>query len=177
VNATQRQRLLGLVTGAAFALFVGDRFVFSPLTRAWNDRSHRIAELRKRVTQGAMLVEREAAIRQRWTEMRTNMLSTDVSIAEGQVLRAFDQWSRESGVSISSIRPQWKQSADDHRTLECRADAFGSLANLTRFLFLIEKDPLGVKVDNLELSVRDNQGEQLNLVLQLSGLMLQPPGS
>jgi len=43
------------------------------------------------------------------------------------VLRAFDRWSQDSRISISSIKPQWKQAADDYMTYECRADAFESM--------------------------------------------------
>lgn len=177
MNVSNRQRLLGIVAIAALSVFVGDRMILSPLIKGWSARSARIADLRKRISQGVVLVEREAAIRDRWAAMKTNALSREISIAEGQVLKAFDRWSQESGVSISSIRPQWKRGSDDAMTLECRADAFGELTHLTRFLYLVEKDSLGVKVDSIEFSARDKEARQLNLILQVSGLMLQPPGS
>ena len=60
-------------------------------------------------------------------------------------------------------------------TLECRVDAFGSMQTLTRFLYNIEKDPLALKVDLVEISGRDNEGQQLTLGLQVSGLLLNPP--
>jgi hypothetical protein len=60
-------------------------------------------------------------------------------------------------------------------TLECRADTFGNLASLTRFLYEIEKDPLALKVDAIEIAARDNEGQQLTLGVQISGLLLNPP--
>ena len=57
-------------------------------------------------------------------------------------------------------------------TLECRADASGSLSALTRFLYEIEKDPLALRIDSLEITARDNTGQQLSLNLQVSGLLL-----
>jgi len=59
-------------------------------------------------------------------------------------------------------------------TLECRVDAFGNLSALTRFLYDVEKDPLALKVDALEITTRDNDGQQLSLALQVSGLLLTP---
>ena len=171
-----RQRMLSLMAGAALAFFIADRLVITPLVKSWKTRSARIAELRKRVAQGDVLVEREEAIRERWAMMRTNALSREVSVAESQLLNAFEEWSRISGAGITAIRPQWKRN-EDSMTLECRADAFGSLASLTRFLYMVEKDPLGVKIDSIELSPRDKRANELNLILQVSGLMLQPPGS
>lgn len=177
MNPQDRQRRLGWLAAAALALLLGDQLVLGPLVHGWKSRSETIARLRKQVTQGQVLLDRENGIRQRWDQIRTNALSRQISVAEGQLLKAFDRWSQESGVGVGSIRPRWKPIDDDHTTLECRVDAFGSLANLTRFLYLIEKDPLAVKIEAVEIGVRDNEAQQLTLGIQISGLMLHLPGS
>jgi len=87
--------------------------------------------------------------------MRTNTLPIETSAAESLVLKAFDRWSQESRISITSIKPQWKHNADEYMTLECRVDAFGNLPTLTRFLYDVEKDPLALKIDALEITTRD----------------------
>lgn len=176
MNPANRQRWLGWVAAVALAGLVGDRLILTPLVASYRARARQIVELRQKVTQGAVLLERETAIRERWEFMRTNTLSREVSVAEGQLLQAFDRWSRESGVSITSLRPQWKQGDDDLVTLECR-DAFGNLASLSRFLYLIERDPLGVRIEAIVLTARDSEAQQLNLNLQVSALMLRKPGS
>jgi len=170
-----RQRVLAVIAIAAVALLASERLIFAPLTRSWKARADRIAELKESVKQGAMLLEREQTIRNRWENMRTNTLPNDVSDAENEVLKAFDRWSQDSRISISSIKPQWKRNSDDYMTLECRADAFGSLQTLTRFLYEVEKDPLALKVEAIEITTRDNDGQQLSLGLQVSGLLLNPP--
>jgi len=175
MNLTRRQQLLGILAGVAVALLAADRLVVGPLIKTWKARSERLATLKKSVTQGRLLLEREAAIRQRWETMRTNTLASEVSVAEGQILKGFERWSQDSRVSITSVRPQWKRSAADHVTLECRVDAAGSLPALTRFLYELERDPLALKVEALELTSRDDSGGQLTLGLQVSGLLLNPP--
>ena len=80
----------------------------------------------------------------------------------------------QGGVAVSSIRPQWKEAEDDYKTLECRADVAGNLQSLAHFLYQVERDPLGVKVDTLELTTRNTEGSQLALVVQVSGLLLNP---
>ncbi len=177
MNPAQRQKTLALAAGIALAVLVGDSLVRIPLTKAWKDRSARLVTLRKNVTQGTTLLDRESTIRERWSGMRTNMLVRETSLAESQVLQTFDRCSQDSGVSISAIRPQWKRGNDDFFTLECRADAAGSLANLTRFLFLLERDPLALRIESLELTTRDPEGQQLSLGIQVSALQLQQPGS
>jgi len=88
------------------------------------------------------------------------------------VLRAFDRWSSESRVSVLSINPQWKREADEYLTLQCRVEASGSLGAVARFIYELEHDPMAVKIESMELSARDNDGQQLALGLQVSGLAL-----
>ncbi len=172
MNPQNRQRILLIAVAALGTLFLGDRLIVTPLFQSWKDRSSRIGELRKQVEQGGTLVGRDSIIRGRWESMSTNTLPSEASIAESRVLKAFDRWSQESRISLTSIKPQWKRGSDDHALLECRVDAFGSLSTITRFLYEVEKDPLALKVDLLELSSRDNQGKQVTLGLLVSGLQL-----
>ncbi|HMJ65304.1 MAG TPA: hypothetical protein VK615_08120 [Candidatus Binatia bacterium] len=168
-----RQQLLVIVAGLTLALLLGDKLVVSPLARSWSVRSNRIAQLRKDIAQGALLRDREQIIRNRWESMRTNTLPENVSLAENEVLQAFEHWSQISQISIANIKPQWKQTDDNYLTLECRADAFGSMDALTRFLYNVERDPLALRVEAIEIASRDNDGNQLTLGLQVSGVTLK----
>jgi len=171
MNISRRQQLLGILAIAVVALLAGDRLLFTPLWQAWKARSARIVQFKKQVTDGTQLLDRESSLRDKWHAMRTNTLSGEVSAVENQLLKAFDRWSQESRIGISSIKPQ-KRTADDYETMECRVEAFGSLPALSRFLYEIEKDPLGLKVEVVEIAARDTAGEQLTLGLQVSGLYL-----
>lgn len=174
MKTKNRQQLLALLAAAGVALFLADRLVVSPLLAGWKERSAQIAQLRKSVTQGEQLVRRSDRIRDRWDSMRTNTLPDEVSAAENQVLKAFERWSDDSRISISGIKPQWKRTDDDFMTLECRADAYGSIHDLTRFLHSLEKDPLALRVESVEITSRDETGQQLALAIQVSGLLLNP---
>jgi Tfp pilus assembly protein PilO len=177
MNLNKRQQLLALLAIVAVGLFIADKLVFTPLTNRWKARAERIATLQEQVRDGGEILKRAAALREQWALMRTNALPGSKAEAESQMLKAFERWSRAGGVSVSSIRPQWKEAEDDYKTLECRADVGGSLAAISRFLYQIERDLMGVKVDSMELTARDNEGAQLALVIQVSGLLLNPPQS
>lgn len=175
MNLNKRQQLLAILAIVAVGLFVADKLVITPLMMNWKERSARIAKLKEEVREGAEVIKREAVLREQWERMRTNTLADAKSEAEGQMLKAFERWSKEGGVSVSSIRPQWKEAQEDYKTLQCRADVGGNLAAIAKFLYQIERDPLGVKVDSLELTTRNVDGSQLALVIQVSGLLLNPP--
>ena len=56
-----------------------------------------------------------------------------------------------------------------------RVEASGNLATLSRFLYEIEKSPMALKLDSVEITARDKDGQQLALGLQVSGLVLNSP--
>ena len=171
-----RQQLLIIAVIAAVALFAGDRLVLSPLLKVWSGRATRIAELREKISRGNTLAQSEQlpgqSIRSRWQQMTNNVLPNSTSAAEQQVFKAIDGWAQNSGVAISAITPQWKHDNDDYMTFECRVDAAGDLGKLTRFLYSVERDPMALRLELVELGARDKEGRQLSLGLQLSGLVL-----
>lgn len=180
IKPQNRQQLLVWVAAAAVALLAGDYLVVEPLLRSWKARSTELVRLRKSVEDGTQLIARSdgpRGLRARWTAMRSNTLSNQTSLAENQMLRGFEKWTQEARVGVSAVKPQMKRGDDDYATLECRVDAFGNLPSLTRLLYNLEADPLALRVDVLELTARDDKGEQLTLGLQVGGLILDPPST
>ena len=173
MKINNRQQLLGIAAIAAVALWAATQLIFSPLYGVWKARAKHIAELKQSVSEGNRVLANGMKTRNEWTFMHSNMLSNEVSAAESQMLKAFDRWERDSGVSINGRRPQWKKGDDLYMTLECRADASGDISSLTRFIYEIEKDPLGAKVDSVEITSRNTDGQQLTLGLLVSGLQLK----
>jgi Tfp pilus assembly protein PilO len=172
VNVQNRQQLLVVLTVALMGLLIADWIVIEPLARLWTARAHQITELRSKVRDGRMLARREAALRSQWSEVQSNALPANSSQAEQQALRAFDNWSRYSGCELASVMPQLKNDSTNYMTLNCRVEAKGTLGTLSQFVYSIERDPMALKLDSVELSASDNTGQQLSLGLQISGLML-----
>lgn len=171
MKTDNRQKLLIVLTVAAGTLLLGDRLIYSPLVHWWQARDKEISRLTLQVKEGRALVNHERSIRDRWDSMQTNTLPNNPSLAQEKVLKAFQEWAQESGVSLNGITPQWK-GEEEHQTLVCRVDASGTLWMLTRFIYDIEKGPLGLKLESVEINSRDNTGQQLALGLQVSGLVL-----
>ena len=169
-----RQQFLVALTVGVAALYIGVNFVGQPLANLWSARSAQIKQLRAKVSEGNLLIKREADIRSHWSAMSANALPNNPSLAEQQLLKAFDNWSRDTGAEISSIMPQWKNDSTNYMTLNCRVEASGNLGTLSQFMYNIEKGPAALKLDSVELSAHDNTGQQLTLGLQISGLALIP---
>ena len=170
-----RQRLLMILAGASVGLLVLDSLVLTPMTKGWQTRSVEITRLKKSVIEGRALIERATRTEALWTEMQSQALPKDPAQAEQDLITAFDRWGRAGNVELGSIKPQWKRGATTrYSLLECRVDATGTLASLTRFLYEVEKSTLALRLDSIELTARDDNGQKLSLGLLVSGLRLTP---
>jgi hypothetical protein len=167
-----RQQFLIVLTAVVVALWLGDMIVFEPLGKLWTARSAQIKDLSEKVKDGNGLIKRETDVRRRWGDMQTNALAADPSLAGQQVIAAFDNWSRSSGAEVTSIMPQWKNDSTNYMTFNCRVEASGTMGALSQFLYQIEKGPMALKLDSVELSAHSDNGQQLTLGLQISGLAL-----
>lgn len=170
-----RQQLLIVLTITVVALFAGDKVIVGPLTNLWHARSGEIKKLRTDIANGNSLIKDGDALRSRWDRMQTNTLPNDSKRATEQALKVLQEYALESGATLVNFNPQWKSDKDEYKTLVCNVDASGNLWNLTRFVFNIEKGPTAMKIESLNLASTDNTGQQLNLRLQASGLVLNSP--
>jgi hypothetical protein len=173
MNPDQRQRLLTYSAAAIIGLWLADAWVLTPLVKGWQSRSKDVADLRKKIADGKQKITRVQPTNAKWNDYRKNMLPANASEAEQTMLKEFDKWAKDSGISVSSLKPQWKRGADDeYSVLECRLDASGRLSTLTRFMYELERSPMALKVESLEISAQDTSGSQMALGLVVTGLRL-----
>lgn len=169
-----RQQFLLILTIIAGGLLLADKVLIGPLEKLWDTRQLEIADLQKKVKDGNFLIHREHALRIQWSQMQTNTLPNNDAVAQESLLTALHDWEQDSGATINGIVPQWKD-GEDYRTITCRIDASGRMDNLVRFLYDVEKGPMGLRIESLDFNSRDNTGQQLALGLQVSGLVLTAP--
>jgi len=172
MKTNQREKLLVIGAALAIGLLAGDSYVRAPLYNLWHTRSERIQKLKQDLSKGDFQLGRERLMQTTWDRMKTNTLPADVTAAENKLQRAVDQWERASKASVNSIKTQWKKNSDEYTTLECQADAVGSMQAIARFLYEMERDPLALKIEDIDITARDINGQQLALALRFSGLQL-----
>jgi hypothetical protein len=175
MKINNRQQLLGMAAIGAVVLWAAVQLIINPLWNSWKARGDRIQKLKQQVASGTNTLAHADSIQKQWDNMRANTLNaTNVSAAESQMLTAISRWERDSNVTVSGWRPQWKKGDDEHyMTLDCRVDASGDIQTLTRFIYEIEKDPLGAKVDSVVISSRNPDGQALTLSLLINGLQIK----
>jgi hypothetical protein len=175
LNLPKRQRWLMILAGAGLLLLILDRILFTPLTNDWQANTAEIAQLQQAVINGRSVMERASQTQAAWKHMQGGALPKDAAQTEQDLISAFDRWGQTSNVELGSIKPQWKHGATDrYSLLECRVEATGTLATLSRFLYELENSSLALRIDSIELSSRDDHGQKLGLGLVVSGLRLSP---
>ena len=168
MKLTKREIILGLSTAAV----VLTAFVLMPLAGVWSSRQAQIRELRARVSDGNQVIRSEARTRSHWADMQANALPANTSLAEQQLFKAVDEWSHSSGAEVTSLMPQWKNDSTNYMTLSCRVETSGDLGALSKFLYDVERGPMAVRLDSVELTERDKDGQQLTMSAEINGLAL-----
>jgi hypothetical protein len=167
-----REKFLAIALGACILVWLVTVVVLKPMVQSWHDRSDRIAKLTAQLRDDRQLLARGPELLERWSHMQSNALPSTATLAESQLFNAFDGWVRDSGVTQGSFHPQLRETDNNYSVLECRADVTGNMQQVFNFLYDLEKDPIALKLDSVGLTSRDDNGRQLALVLEMSGLML-----
>lgn len=167
-----REMMLKIGAGVCGGLLVLNYVVIGPATDAWNAQSDRIAAIRKKVTHGQQLVDREHATRGRWAAMQRTDLPADNSAAEEAVFKAIGRWTTASKVIFTNLAPLWHTHEEGYDTLEFRATATGDQASLGRLMYELESDPLPVRLEEAEVSARDPKGQGLSAALRFTFVRL-----
>ncbi len=175
MNSPDRQNLLKLAAGACVGLYLLNWIVIDPTIHNWSEQSERITALQAKVDKGRSLMEREDRIRNLWAAMLRANLPSDASSAEAAAFTAVSRWQGASGISVTSLTPQWQTREDEgYDAFEFRAAATGDQISLGRFLYELGTDPMPCNLEECEISTRDAHGTQLNMAARFSFVRVDP---
>jgi hypothetical protein len=165
METKNREKMLLIAVAVCVGLYLLNLLLISPLCTSWSARQDKIKQMKTNAI----------SIEDKWNSMSTNTLPPNPTQAESRLYQAFQTWATSSQVILVGQRPQAKDSDDPaYSNEEWHADVTGSLPQIFAFLSSVESSPMGLKVDSVELSSRDDRGTQLALGLTVSGLILNP---
>lgn len=183
-----RQLVLKIAAAGAVALFVLDKLAIEPALASWSEQSKRITELRKDVSDGQKLLDREKILRGRWAGMMRENLPADDSAAQDEAVKAIARWELNARVFSTSLAKdhQWKHHDEDfpgastttqkgYDTLEFTISINCDQASAGRFLYEMESEPIPVNLERFEMTSRDPRGSQLSFTATFSFLRLPQP--
>jgi len=185
IMRNKREKLLLVFVLLAVAILAGDRLVLGPLVNSWQTRAAKIIELERNVGNGKVLLPRGKSNTKTWERYWRDNLNNTNSVAEDEVLRAIENWTGDSGILLTSVKPQWqnheyeflgKEIAENktysYKTYDVRLVAEGTMQEAVEFVHAIESDELPLKIEQLELLSREKTGKLISVSVHFTGLQL-----
>ena len=172
MDSERRRRWLVAGTIFCVSAWLGDTFVFTPLLNLWRERAARIQELDEEIAKDAGLLDREGDLRARWEDMKKRALPKRVSDAEQTVFEAVNQWTADSGIGVTSLKPRWTRVDRDKQTFEIQLEGNGDMQAAAKFVYDLESSNLPLRVEDFGIVSQDEKGGHLNLSLRFTGIVL-----
>lgn len=174
---SKRERLIITVTLIVLALLGLDFYVVTPLLDRLAAIETQKQVLLDKMERGTALLANKRRIGPKWQEMTASGLKRGPAEAESQILHAVQNWSREAGLKLSSLKPERLPEKKNLQEISFQAGGTGSMSAVSRFLWCIETAKVPIRVKDLQLGARKEGTDDLTLQLRLSTLYqaVQPP--
>jgi hypothetical protein len=175
MEAKRRERVLMIGAAVCVALLLGNMLVVKPLTAHWKANQEAIDKLTMDIRRGEALLDRERGLNAEWDQMTSRTLAADQAQASRDVINAVERWTSDSGFNRSSLNPRWTTDSRerDRAEYEVRITGQGTNSQIARFLYLLETDPLPLKIEEARISSSDPNGRTLALSLRFTAVQLR----
>jgi hypothetical protein len=171
---SRRERYIVIGTVVVVGLLALDRLLLTPLIerRQVIDAQMRLA--REEVSRNTQLLDNRIRLNRKWNEMSGATLKTDGSTAESQIIRAANDWAGESGLNLSSVKPERAEKEKQFMKITFRANATGNMAAISKFMWRLQTSKVPIRVTDLSITTRRDGVDDLSLDLGISTLYLPP---
>jgi hypothetical protein len=175
VILNKREKMIAYVTGAAIGLFALDYVAIGPLMAHRASLVTGIDAATREQNIADQVIDRGRVMDRRWNEMVQAGLKTDLSATEAQALHALRDWAQESGLGLTSLKPERTERVKQLNQITIRATAQGNLRSVGRFLYHIQTADIPIRVTDMQIAARKEGTDDLTLQLGVSTVAQAPP--
>ena len=167
---SKRERYIAATTIVAILAVALDRYMVTPLLeRRWQTEAAKQEAVRQ-MENASNLFSQRKRMTQKWQGMVTAGFAGNVAQAESVLLRALRDWSNESGLDLSSLKPETAAQQGPLRQVTVHAVGEGPMRSVAQFLWLVETAELPLKVEEMQIGARKEGADDLSLQLRISTL-------
>ena len=174
---SKRERMIAIGTGAAIALFAGDRYVVTPYFGARTAVANERKVVTDRTEDAQRTFNRQKRLNRDWQAMVSGGLKSDAGDAEQQLYEAVRDWAREARLTVLTSDPQRVARADRTQVVRLRVTGTGTTASFSKLLWRIETSALPLKVDEFTLTSRSQGNDDLAVSMAVSTIWIRPPSA
>lgn len=168
---SKRERIMAIMAVAVVGLLVLNKFLIGPVTGKLQEIKTQKSQLLIELDEAQNLFRKRRVLEKQWKNVLSDGLRNEVE-AESKVGRALDEWSKESRLMLSSVKPDRVASDKGLQEMTFVVVGTGSLDAVARFLWQIETAPLPIKVKDMQLGSSNESGQSMSVQLRLSALCL-----
>lgn len=167
---SKRERYITIITIVIIAILILDHYVVTPFMDAGKRTGLEKQGLMSDMARAENLFKRRNLMDQRWEEMRTSGLDSDVSKVESQVLHAIRNWSDENRLTLSSVKPYREEGEEILCQIMFQIAGTGTMESVCRFLWHIENASLPIRIAEVQMGSRKEDGNDMSIQMRLSAL-------
>ncbi len=169
---SKRERYVVAAAIIAVSVLVLDRYIVTPFLDGRAGIEAEKQRLLREMKNARNQFARRGKMEQKWKNMLAGGLKSDAAEMESQVLHAVRNWSQESGLTLSSVKPERIPRKGDLQEITFQAAGVGPMRSVALFLWRLESVSLPLKVKEMQLSSRREGTDDLSLQLRISALYL-----
>jgi type II secretory pathway component PulM len=169
---TKREKTIGLFVGVVAGLFALDQILFTPLLSRLDAADKLVEAKRSEIAENKKVGEQSVQLRRRWKSLGGDSLTTDSAAAENQVFGELRDSASAAGVSLTNVKPERSERKQDFQLVTVRATATGSMNQIARMLYLIDKADIPLRVSEIRLTSRKENTDDLTLDLGVATIFL-----
>jgi Tfp pilus assembly protein PilO len=168
---SMREKALAGGVAAVALLFAIDSYVLTPFFGAQEALERERTKVALEIAKGQSLLAEKRRLSKPWKEKVSAGLSSDPSVAEGKVLHALRDWARESGLTLSAMKPERVQSKEALKEVLVHATATGSMEAVTKFLWKAQHATLPLKISEFQIAAAgEGKSDELSVQMKASTL-------
>jgi hypothetical protein len=167
---SRREHYIIAATITAVLAFAFDRSLLTPLLDLRGRMNVAKEDALRRMENASLLFAQAKRMNRTWKKMLSGGLKGDVGQAESTLLHALREWSQDSEVTLSSVKPERVPQEGPLHLVTIHAVGSGPMRSMARFLWLIETAELPLKVEEIELGSRKEGTDDLSFQMRLSAV-------
>lgn len=167
---SKRERIIALMTLVIVGAFVLSKTVLGPVRGHLQMTEDKKQELLAQVVEAQNLFKRRQMLERKWKTMLSDGLRSDEE-AESRVARALDEWSTNTGLTLSSVKPERAAGDKGLSEMTFTVAGKGRLDAVARFVYEVETAKMPIKVKDMQLGSSES-ADTMSLQLTLSALYL-----
>ncbi len=167
---SKRERYIAVATFSVVAILMMARLVLTPIQERKAAMEEETQQVLVDLRRTRVLFDRRKDLAPKWQTMLDAGLKFGPAEAESQVLHAIRNWSREAGMSLSSLRPERVKEKGKLREMTFMASGTGRMSAVAGFIWRLENSAIPVRITEFQLGSRKEGTDDLSLQLRISAL-------